>query len=250
MREFTKTEPRGGSAVPALIWVGFGVLIVFFYFFGLTIPLLGPDEPRYAQVAREMFERGDWVTPRLGGFNWFEKPALLYWLQIVSYHLFGVNEFAARLGSALCGLGVVGCMWLLGRSAVSFKGSAQRPQILPLDFGHWLALITASTLGIMVFARGASFDIVITFPITASLVSFFIFEQSREKNFTRYAALVSFHVFIGLGLLAKGLIGAVFPFSIVTLFYILRWRPPCRAFLFSLLWGGFLSLAIAAGRYR
>ena len=51
--------------------------IVLVYFFGLTIPLVGPDEPRYAQVAREMYERSDWITPTLGGFNWFEKPAML-----------------------------------------------------------------------------------------------------------------------------------------------------------------------------
>ncbi len=73
------------------IWIALFVLTIFVYFFGLTIPLLGPDEPRYAQVAREMLARGDWITPTLGGFNWFEKPALLYWLQIVSYKLFGVS---------------------------------------------------------------------------------------------------------------------------------------------------------------
>lgn len=249
MSEFTKTEPRRESPVPASIWYAFGVLIVFFYFFGLTIPLLGPDEPRYAQVAREMFERGDWITPTLGGFNWFEKPALLYWLQIASYNLFGVNEFAARFGSALCGLGVIVCMWLLGRFAVRFEGPTQQPHVLPSDFGHWLALIAASTLGIMVFARGASFDIAITFPITASIVSFFIFEQSRKRARGGYIALAVFYVFIGLGLLAKGLIGAVFPIAIVSLFYLLSWRRPPAAFLFSLVWGGLLALAIAAVWY-
>ncbi|HVF47611.1 MAG TPA: phospholipid carrier-dependent glycosyltransferase, partial [Pyrinomonadaceae bacterium] len=246
MPEFTKTEHRRKSSVPASIWFAFGVLIVFFYFFGLTIPLLGPDEARYAQVAREMFERGDWITPTLGGFYWFEKPALLYWLQIASYNLFGVNEFAARFGSALCGLGVIACMWLLGRSAVRSEGPAQQPQVLSSDFGKWLALITASTLGIMVFARGASFDIAITSPITASIVSFFIFEQSRERVVGRYLALALFYVFIGLGLLAKGLIGAVFPIAIVSLFYLLSWRRPPAAFLFSLGWGGVLAIAIAA----
>ncbi|HET7288644.1 MAG TPA: hypothetical protein VFI71_14280, partial [Pyrinomonadaceae bacterium] len=67
------------------------------------LPLVGPDEPRYAQVAREMFLRGDLVTPTLGGHTWFEKPALLYWLMIASYKIFGVSEFSARLGPAVCG---------------------------------------------------------------------------------------------------------------------------------------------------
>ena len=99
-----------------IIWVILFLVTIFIYFFGLNIPLLGPDEPRYAQVAREMFERGDWITPTLGGVNWFEKPALLYWLQIVSYNIFGVSEFSARFGSAIFGLLTVLSLWIFGRS--------------------------------------------------------------------------------------------------------------------------------------
>ena len=68
--------------------------VVFFYGLG-RLPFIGPDEPRYAEVAREMYLSGDWVTPRLGGIGWFEKPALTYWLVAVGYRLFGENEFAA-----------------------------------------------------------------------------------------------------------------------------------------------------------
>ena len=86
MQEITKAEIQSPKTGDRIVWILLAVLAVFVYFFALgTIPLLGPDEPRYAQVAREMFERGDWITPTLGGFNWFEKPVLLYWLQIVSY---------------------------------------------------------------------------------------------------------------------------------------------------------------------
>jgi len=86
------TKPDSAFRIPrsASVWIFFAALIVFTYFFGLTIPLVGPDEPRYAQVAREMFLRHDWITPTLGGFDWFEKPALLYWLQIIAYKIFGV----------------------------------------------------------------------------------------------------------------------------------------------------------------
>src|SRR5437868_11712955 len=104
--ENTKNESQSQKTT-RYIWYFFVILIVFTYFFGLTIPFVGPDEPRYAQVAREMLERGDWITPTLGGFDWFEKPALFYWLEIISYRLFGVNEFAARVGSALFGLGTI-----------------------------------------------------------------------------------------------------------------------------------------------
>src|SRR3954470_2195865 len=91
---------------PARAWplLLFAAVIVF-YLYGLGhLPLVGPDEPRYAQVAREMFERGDMVTPTLGGHTWFEKPALLYWMMMAGYKLFGVSEWAARLGPALSGL--------------------------------------------------------------------------------------------------------------------------------------------------
>src|SRR5262245_13961298 len=65
------------------------------------LPLLGPDEPRYSQVGREMLQRKDFITPTLAGRPWFEKPVLLYWLQSFSYALFGVNEWAARFPSIL-----------------------------------------------------------------------------------------------------------------------------------------------------
>jgi 4-amino-4-deoxy-L-arabinose transferase-like glycosyltransferase len=74
------------------------------YFYGLgRVPFVGADEPRYAQVAREMFERGDAVTPTLGGHTWFEKPALVYWAAMAGYKLFGVAEWTARLGVAVAG---------------------------------------------------------------------------------------------------------------------------------------------------
>ena len=163
------------------------------FFRARRFPLLGPDEPRYAQVAREMFERGDWITPTLGGFDWFEKPALFYWLQITSYKIFGVSEFAARFGSAIFGFGTIFSLWILGRNSATEtqiehenqKIKIQRP-ISPTGS----LLIAASSIGLLAFSRGASFDIILTFPITASLVSFFIFDQTADKN---RASLFTFH---------------------------------------------------------
>ncbi|HEY1865685.1 MAG TPA: phospholipid carrier-dependent glycosyltransferase, partial [Candidatus Acidoferrales bacterium] len=63
--------------------------------------LVGPDDPRYAFIARAMLRSGDWVTPRLYGRPWFEKPVLYYWAAAAAFRLFGVTEFAARLPSAL-----------------------------------------------------------------------------------------------------------------------------------------------------
>ena len=71
------------------------------YFHNLrAFGFVGPDEPRYAWIARDMAESGDWVTPRLYGHPWFEKPVLYYWGAALSFKLFGVNEAAARFPSA------------------------------------------------------------------------------------------------------------------------------------------------------
>ena len=278
----TKRESAFRIPISTFAWLLFAAVVVFVYFFGLTIPLVGPDEPRYAQVAREMFERGDWVTPTLGGFHWFEKPALLYWLQIAAYEAFGVSEFSARLGPALFGLGTIASLWVLGRSLVTkctgkeeklVNGSRQNSEFSVTSvasFANWLALIAASSIGIIVFSRGASFDIILTFPITAAMVSFFIFDltQSRKKakpqskepiasgqnisaspRFRVSVSLFAFYFFIGAALLAKGLVGIVFPFAIVGFYYLLSWRFPSRAFWLSLVWGTLVSALVAATWY-
>ncbi len=267
MSENTKTKDQKAK----IVWLLFAFLIVAVYFTGLTIPLLGPDEPRYSQVAREMFLRGDWVTPTLGGFDWFEKPALLYWLQIASYKLFGVSEFAARFGSALFGLGTVLSLWILGKNLAAENtekhgevengtdfSSSSVNSVAKKDFANWLALIAASSIGLIAFSRGASFDIILTFPITASLVSFFIFDskQSRKAAKPQKSDLLPltfylfvFYFFIGVALIAKGLIGIVFPLAIVAFYYLLSRRVPSKTFIFSLFWGTLLALLVACAWY-
>jgi len=248
MAEITKSEAAAPTPTSKYVNITLGVLAVFAYFFGLTIPFLGPDESRYAQVGREMFERGDWLTPTLGGFNWFEKPALLYWLEIASYHVFGVNEFAARFGPAVFGLGIVASLYVLGKKLVATNVEPETTSDLPTT----IALVAASSLGILAFAHGASFDIIITFPMTASLVSFFIWHSKNEtvEGANRVSiSLVLFYVFIGVSLLAKGLIGAVFPVAIVIFYYLLSRKMPSRTFIFSLFWGGIVAVVVASVWY-
>ena len=232
----TKRESAIRNPQSAIVWAAFAALTILAYLAGLTMPLVGPDEPRYAQVAREMFERGDWITPTLGGFNWFEKPALLYWLQIGSYNVFGVSEFAARFGSAIFGLATVASLWLLGRHIENRDETGGRR-----GFANLLGLMGASTVGLIAFAHGASFDIVLTFPITAAMVGFFMYDSGRRPS-----ALFVFYFFIGLALLAKGLIGIVFPFASVGLYYLLSWRLPGRRFVLSAVWGTGIAVAIAS----
>jgi len=208
-------------------------IIIAFYLYGLgKLPLLGPDEPRYAQVAREMFVTGDLITPTLGHHTWFEKPALLYWMIAASFRVFGVNEWAARFGPALCGLLTIAAMWVIGREI-------DREE--PRGFAFWCVVVTGSCLGLIVFSRAASFDVVITMTATWSLACFLLHELRNKRRF-----LAGFYIFVGLSLLAKGLVGIVIPFGVVGLYYVLRRAWPSRAVILSLFWGVPLALAVSA----
>jgi 4-amino-4-deoxy-L-arabinose transferase-like glycosyltransferase len=208
-------------------------IIIAFYLYGLgKLPLLGPDEPRYAQVAREMFLTGDLITPTLGHHTWFEKPALLYWMIAGSFKVFGVNEWAARFGPALCGLLTIAAVWFVGREI-------DREE--PRGFAFWSVVVTGSCLGLIVFSRAASFDVVITMTATWSLAFFLLHELRNRRRF-----LAGFYVFVGLSLLAKGLVGIVIPFGVVGLYYVLRRAWPSRSVILSLFWGMPLALAVSA----
>ncbi|MGH9800905.1 MAG: ArnT family glycosyltransferase, partial [Blastocatellia bacterium] len=126
---------------------------MFFYGLG-SLPFIGPDEPRYAQVAREMLISGDCVTPRLGGINWFEKPALTYWLSAAGYRLFGENEFGARFFIAVFAtLGVLLVYWFGKR-------------IRSARFGY-LSAAALATCGMWPgFARATTFDLPLSVAMT------------------------------------------------------------------------------------
>src|SRR5213594_4022661 len=102
----------------------------FLFFFGLAhFGLVGADEPRYAQIAREMLARQDWITPTLDGKPWLEKPALYYWQAMLAYRIFGVSDWAARPSCVRAGWriddGVArGSDWICARSLDGY--AAQR----------------------------------------------------------------------------------------------------------------------------
>jgi len=237
MAEITKAKSNDIAVRSGLFAVLCTVLPLLTYFVGLGLPLLGPDEPRYAQVAREMFERGDLITPTLGGHGWFEKPVLLYWLEMASFQLFGVNETAVRLGPALFGVLTVAALWLFARFAVRGNSFGISSKIMPA--------VAASTVGIIAFAHGASFDIILTLPITASLVCYFVYDRSESDSRCERPALAGFYFFIGVGLLAKGLVGAFFPAGIVAAYHALSLRLSKRSFYLGMLWGGIIAAMVA-----
>src|SRR5436309_15844884 len=102
-------QPPDEATASSAQRIGWAILILITlyicYFSHLgVIGFVGPDEPRYASIARDMAETGDWVTPRLYGKPWFEKPVLYYWGAVLCFKLFGVSEAAARLPSAISAL--------------------------------------------------------------------------------------------------------------------------------------------------
>ncbi|MGH9528966.1 MAG: ArnT family glycosyltransferase [Terriglobales bacterium] len=196
----------------------------FFFFFGLAyFGLVGADEPRYAQVAREMLSRHDWITPTLGGKAWLEKPVLYYWQAMVAYRVFGVSDWAARLPSAVdATMMVVAVYAFLRRFRPGFH----------LDG----ALITASCAGVIGFARAASTDMPLAAMFTIAMLAWYAWYDSRSRT---YLALS--YLFLGLGTLAKGpvaiLLGALIVIFFATLkreFRLLRqtlWIPGIILFL-------------------
>ena len=177
----------------------------FLFFFGLShFGLLGADEPRYAQVAREMLARHDWITPTLGGQPWLEKPILYYWQAMLSYKVFGVSDWAARLPSAVDATLMVVVLFLFLRR---FRPGSQ------LDG----ALITASAVGIIGFARAASMDMPLASTFAIALLAWYAWHECGRKSY-----LAIFYAFIALGTLAKGPIASFLAVVVIVAFAAAR----------------------------
>jgi 4-amino-4-deoxy-L-arabinose transferase-like glycosyltransferase len=186
--------------------------IPFFQYLGI-LRLIDPDEGRYAEIPREMLERGDLITPTLNYVKYFEKPPLLYWINAASLKIFGMNEFGARFPSALCGLLTVLATYIVARHL----------------YGRRAALVSACILGtaagFVLQSRIILTDMLLTFCLTAALGAFIVASQ-REGRRSRALPWYLFYLFCALATLAKGLIGVVFPAGII-FFYLLwsrRWK--------------------------
>jgi 4-amino-4-deoxy-L-arabinose transferase-like glycosyltransferase len=185
----------------------------FLFFYGLgAFGLVGADEPRYAQVAREMIERSDWVTPTLLGKPWLEKPALYYWEAMVAFRAFGVSDRAARLPEA--------CDAALLVAAIYFFLRRFRPGS-EMDG----ALIAASCAGVVGFAHAAATDMPLAACFSIALLGWYAWYESG-----RHSYLAAFYIFIALGTLAKGPVAPALAAVIIFLFIALKrdWRAISR----------------------
>jgi 4-amino-4-deoxy-L-arabinose transferase-like glycosyltransferase len=219
-----------------------------------AIGFVGPDEPRYAWIARDMAETGDWITPRLYGQPWFEKPPLYYWGAAICFKLFGVSEAVARLPSAISALlATLAMAWLAWR-------------IYGAETARWLVLLLPTTVGMIGFSHAAATDMPFSAMLTIAMVYAAVLlrlplecggpprlsrdeavatklpepppapsavdSQSVTPSFakTSWPAAIPFGFFLGLAVLAKGPVaiilcgGAIFFWALFTKW----WRATLR----------------------
>src|ERR1700740_1406596 len=143
----------------------------FLFFYGLrAFGLIGADEPRYAQVAREMLDRADWITPTLSGRPWLEKPPLYYWQAMLAYSIFGVSDVAARIPSALDATLLVIAVYLFFRK---FRRGVE------VD----AALITASCAGVIGYAHAASMDMGLAASFAIGMLSWWAWRENGKRHY-------------------------------------------------------------------
>ena len=176
-----------------------------------TRALITPDEGRYATLSLEMLMRGDWVTPRLNGLLYFEKPPLQYWGGALAMAVFGINEFAARLWPGLAGLATVA---MTGLTAGRLWGRTA---------GAYACITAAATTWIVANSHFLALDAGLTAALTLVLCAMLIAESpamsgAPQRRWWVWAAWAG----MALAMLSKGLIGIVIPGAVLVLHSL--WR--------------------------
>lgn len=202
-------------------------LCVFLFCYGLgAFGLVGADEPRYSQVAREMFQRNDWVVPTLNNKPWLEKPPLLYWKIMNSYRFLGVQDWAARVPAAFHGMALVLVIFFFMRR---FRPGSEMDA----------AFITAASAAMIAFSRGASTDILLTTYFSLAMLSWWAWHRTQKNLW-----LSCFYAFLALGALGKGPVAPGLAALVVAGYAVLR--RDFKLVLRSLWWPGFLLFIVIA----
>jgi 4-amino-4-deoxy-L-arabinose transferase len=196
--------------IPRILWLVLP-LAYFVYLYHLDATgLLGPDEPRYASVAREMARTGDWITPHLWGQPWFEKPALLYWMTGAAFRLGLGPELAPRLPIALLSLGFLAFYWWILRREFGWTVA----WYATLGLGTCAGWVAYSQIGVTDLPLAATFS-------TAMLLAMPWVAKGDARSLPLAAALM------GLAVLAKGLVPLALAIPLVLrgrIRDLIRWR--------------------------
>jgi 4-amino-4-deoxy-L-arabinose transferase-like glycosyltransferase len=229
--EYSKIKSAGvGSWRRDLIFIMVAVGVLFGFRLG-SYPLANPDEGRYAEVPREMVERGDYVIPRLNGVLYFEKPPMLYWLNAMSIRFLGTSEWYLRMWPALFALG--GCLMTYTAGRKLFGRSA----------GLTGTVVLATSLLYYGLSRILILDMIVSSMIAVTLFAF-ILGVREPPGRTRRLWFYLLYTGAALATLTKGLIGFVLPGAVIFCWLLLthQWR---RLRPFYLVTGSLIFLAIA-----
>ena len=208
--------------------------------------LVKADEGRYAEIPREMVASGDWLTPRMNDFKYFEKPALQYWATAAAFSLFGFQDWAARLWTALTGfLGVLMVAWL-GRSlSGQVHGQSAPPAPGKPSAGLFGAVVLGSTAIFVFSGHFLTLDMGVAFFMSAAVFAVAMAQRDEAGVPQRRNWMLAGWAAMALAVLSKGLIGLVLPVATVGAYILLArdWRMLTRLHLLA---GGALFLLIAA----
>jgi 4-amino-4-deoxy-L-arabinose transferase-like glycosyltransferase len=172
--------------------------------------LFPPDEGRYAEIAREMAVTRDWITPRLNGIKYFEKPPLQYWATASAYKVFGEHHWTSRLWAAVTGL--------LGVAAVYFAGR----RLFGSTVGFYAALILASSALYVGIGHMNSLDMGLTFFMTATALALLLAQREGSDPMASRRWMLVAWASAALAVMSKGLIGIVLPAGVIAIYVLLQ----------------------------
>jgi 4-amino-4-deoxy-L-arabinose transferase-like glycosyltransferase len=173
--------------------------MLFIWFFALGLrDLISTDEGRYADIAMEMLQTGDWITPRLNGLLYFEKPPLQYWASAIGFSIFGFNDFTARLWPGLTGFLTVISVWF---TAKRLWGSLA---------GEYAALVVVSCAWMFTNSHFLTLDMGVSFFLALSLCCFLLAQDAQESHQQAWWMRACWAAMAG-ATLSKGLIGLLIP---------------------------------------
>jgi 4-amino-4-deoxy-L-arabinose transferase-like glycosyltransferase len=173
-------------------------------------PLANPDEGRYSEISREMAATGDWVTPRLNGLKYFEKPPLQYWASALSFRLLGENEYTARLYILLAGFCAIALLGFLGK------------RLWGWDMAIASMMAIACSPYFMALGGIVTLDMGLTLWTTATLFAFIGAEGARDRPATQLRWMLCAWAGMALAVLSKGLVGIIFAGAAVFIVMVMR----------------------------
>jgi 4-amino-4-deoxy-L-arabinose transferase-like glycosyltransferase len=179
--------------------------LTWLYVLGIRT-LVPPDEGRYAEMAREMLASGDWITTRLNGIKYFEKPPLQTWMNALSFGAFGLGEWQARLWTGLCGL--------IGVFLTAYAGA----KVFGRRAGFYAALVLGSSFFWVASGQIDSLDMSLSGMMTISLCALLIAQRDQASASERRNWMLVCWAGMALAVLAKGLIGLVLPGGVLVLY--------------------------------